>query len=332
MEQEGKTYWHRLIGETLKVLLEPVGIEVRVEVPVVPAPPVADLILIQRKKGSGNGWTQEQHLRLADGLRDLDADQILVELKITESLNEKTLTWLSLYDALYLDMAKLERHQLRSVIISSITPRKEFLARHSFKPMDPVGVYECIPPWGGVVRLIFLNELADEPYNAPLKCFASRQDEQKKAFETIKHAGLITISAAFGQIVVGLWRLKMKGALNSPEMENITPEYVTQLGREWLDFLIDTTPEEELFSLPKFEHRLAQEHRNGHTEGERDGKKEGEKKGEAKILTRQLQRRFGSIPDWASEKITQAELPSLENWSLRIFDAQTLDDVFSDKT
>ncbi|MBF0107898.1 MAG: hypothetical protein HQL76_01805 [Magnetococcales bacterium] len=45
LEKEGKTYWHRLVGETLKVLLEPVGIEVRVEVPVVPALPVADLSL-----------------------------------------------------------------------------------------------------------------------------------------------------------------------------------------------------------------------------------------------------------------------------------------------
>ncbi|MBF0416059.1 MAG: DUF4351 domain-containing protein [Magnetococcales bacterium] len=51
----------------------------------------------------------------------------------------------------------------------------------------------------------------------------------------------------------------------------------------------------------------------------------------ASMLMRLLQRRFGSIPDWASEKIAKAELSSLEEWSLRIFDAQSLDDVFSDK-
>ncbi|MBF0109596.1 MAG: DUF4351 domain-containing protein [Magnetococcales bacterium] len=111
----------------------------------------------------------------------------------------------------------------------------------------------------------------------------------------------------------------MKSVLNSPEMEEITPEYVTQLGKEWLDFLIDTTPDEELFSLPKFGHRLEISHRDG----ERDG--------EAKILTRQLQRRFGTVPDWASEKIVKAEPSSLEEWSLRFVDAQSLDDVFSDK-
>ncbi len=53
--------------------------------------------------------------------------------------------------------------------------------------------------------------------------------------------------------------------------------------------------------------------------------------GEARILTRQLQRRFGTVPDWANEKIAKADLSSLEEWSLRIFDAQSLDDVFSDK-
>ncbi|MBF0602364.1 MAG: DUF4351 domain-containing protein [Nitrospirae bacterium] len=82
---------------------------------------------------------------------------------------------------------------------------------------------------------------------------------------------------------------------------------------------MDTTPEEELFSRPKLEHRLIQEHRDG----ERDGR--------AAMLTSLLQRRFGTMPNWASEKIAQAELPSLENWSLRIFDAQSLDDVFPDK-
>ncbi|MBF8274473.1 MAG: hypothetical protein HW380_3578 [Magnetococcales bacterium] len=58
----------------------------------------------------------------------------------------------------------------------------------------------------------------------------------------------------------------------------------------------------------------------------------GEQKGEAKMLIRMLQRRFGAVPDWASEKVAEAEPSSLEEWSLRIFDAQSLDDVFSDKT
>lgn len=314
-EGNGKTYWHSLVGETLKVLLEPVGIEVRTEVQVASVPPKADLILIQRKENVKGGWTHEQRLRLADGLRDLDTDQILAELKITESLNEKTLDWLSMYDTLYLNAAALERHQLRSVVISSITSRREFLERYAFKPVGPVGVYESQPLWGGAVRLIFLNELADEPQNAPLKCFASRWDEQKKAFATIKHAELFKISKAFGQIVFGLWRLQMRSESNCFEMEGVTPEYVTQLGKEWFEFMVEATPEDELFSLPKFEHRLIQERRES----------------EARMLTRQLQCRFGAVSDWAREKITKAESSSLEEWGLRMLVVSSLEDVFSDK-
>ncbi|MBF0139462.1 MAG: DUF4351 domain-containing protein [Magnetococcales bacterium] len=57
---------------------------------------------------------------------------------------------------------------------------------------------------------------------------------------------------------------------------------------------------------------------------------DSEQKGEAKILTRQLHSRFGIVPEWAIEKIAKADLQSLEEWSLRIFDVQSLDDVFSD--
>ncbi len=66
-------------------------------------------------------------------------------------------------------------------------------------------------------------------------------------------------------------------------------------------------------------------------DSEQIGRQDGEKKEAAKILTRQLQRRFGTVPDWANEKIAKADLSSLEEWSLRIFDAQSLNDVFSDK-
>ncbi|MBF0437051.1 MAG: DUF4351 domain-containing protein [Magnetococcales bacterium] len=71
--------------------------------------------------------------------------------------------------------------------------------------------------------------------------------------------------------------------------------------------------------------------KDGEQKGEQRGRQDGEKKEAAKILTRQLQRRFGTLPDWANEKIAKADLSSLEEWSLHIFDAQSLDDVFSDK-
>ena len=58
----------------------------------------------------------------------------------------------------------------------------------------------------------------------------------------------------------------------------------------------------------------------------------GEKKGEANMLTYMLQHRFGTVPAWASEKIAKADPSSLKEWGLRIFDAQSLDGVFLDKS
>ena len=68
----------------------------------------------------------------------------------------------------------------------------------------------------------------------------------------------------------------------------------------------------------------------GRQKGRQEGRQEGEQIGEAKILTRQLQRRFGDLPTWASDRIAKADLPSLEAWSLRILDAPTLESVLAD--
>ncbi len=56
----------------------------------------------------------------------------------------------------------------------------------------------------------------------------------------------------------------------------------------------------------------------------------GEKKGKAETLTGQLRRRFGDLPAWATDKIANAELVTLEEWSLRILDAPTLESVLAE--
>ncbi|MEO5334246.1 MAG: Rpn family recombination-promoting nuclease/putative transposase [Magnetococcus sp. YQC-5] len=60
------------------------------------------------------------------------------------------------------------------------------------------------------------------------------------------------------------------------------------------------------------------------------GEKKGRREEGASMLTRQLQRRFGDLPSWATQKIADAELSTLEEWSLRILDATTLESVLAD--
>ena len=47
------------------------------------------------------------------------------------------------------------------------------------------------------------------------------------------------------------------------------------------------------------------------------------------MLLRQIQRRFGDAPTWAREKIAKADLLTLEEWSLRFVDAQSLEEIFT---
>jgi hypothetical protein len=54
---------------------------------------------------------------------------------------------------------------------------------------------------------------------------------------------------------------------------------------------------------------------------------EGRRDGVAGVLLRQMERRFGSVPDAVRSRIAEADSDDLEAWSLRILDAATIDEV-----
>ncbi|GHT83538.1 hypothetical protein AGMMS49543_11150 [Betaproteobacteria bacterium] len=69
----------------------------------------------------------------------------------------------------------------------------------------------------------------------------------------------------------------------------------------------------------------------GERKGEQKGMLAGEQKGllegEAKVLARQLKRRFGPLPDWASARLRAADATQLETWADVVLDATSLDEV-----
>ena len=73
--------------------------------------------------------------------------------------------------------------------------------------------------------------------------------------------------------------------------------------------------------------RAAEWKQQWRSEGRQEGRQEGRKEGEVLLLTRQLERRFGTLPDIAREKIAAADTELLEEWSLRVLDAKGIDDV-----
>jgi len=55
---------------------------------------------------------------------------------------------------------------------------------------------------------------------------------------------------------------------------------------------------------------------------------QGMQQGIHKILTTPLSCRFGTLPEWAKKKIEEADVVSIEEWSLKLLSASTVDEVF----
>ena len=66
----------------------------------------------------------------------------------------------------------------------------------------------------------------------------------------------------------------------------------------------------------------------GRVEGQVEGIAKGRLEGESKLLKRQLERRFGALPAWATEKLSNASESALEAWGEAILSAPTLEAVF----
>ncbi len=62
---------------------------------------------------------------------------------------------------------------------------------------------------------------------------------------------------------------------------------------------------------------------------ERLGREEGFLQGEAAVLKRQLKRRFERLPEWAEQRLDQANRNELEGWADRVIEAKALEDVFA---
>ena len=58
------------------------------------------------------------------------------------------------------------------------------------------------------------------------------------------------------------------------------------------------------------------------------GKTQGWEERERSVLLRQLQHKFGDLPASDQEKISKADLATLEKWSLQILDAKSLKEIF----
>ncbi|MCC5789399.1 MAG: DUF4351 domain-containing protein [Opitutales bacterium] len=59
-----------------------------------------------------------------------------------------------------------------------------------------------------------------------------------------------------------------------------------------------------------------------------EGRQEGQLLGERLLLERQLTRKFGPLPEWAREKLADAQAQDLEKWGDAILEASSLEEIF----
>ena len=66
----------------------------------------------------------------------------------------------------------------------------------------------------------------------------------------------------------------------------------------------------------------------GREQGREEGREEGREQGQLHLLRRLIERKFGSLPKWLEEKLSQSSAQEIEAVSLRVLDAATLEDLF----
>jgi flagellar biosynthesis/type III secretory pathway protein FliH len=67
----------------------------------------------------------------------------------------------------------------------------------------------------------------------------------------------------------------------------------------------------------------------GMAKGVEKGRVEGRVEGQSRLLRRLLERRFGALPSWATEQLSNASEQQLEAWGEAILTAPTLEAVFN---
>ncbi len=247
-----KTRWHRLLGTLLEKLLSPVGVTVSTEVPIMGNPPQADILLLKRAPGP---WTELQRSRLPDGIRDSQANVILLEFKYTESLSADALRQTLCYDHFYRQTQQSSDQDLQTVLLLAKQPQAETLAKFGYEKTPQVGVYRYSHWLLNTIPILLLNELPNEPHNAWVKCFASHRAEKRKAFNLLRQLDWQVLTTELEWYLAGLWQHFNKGDNMTANLE-LTPEQVTEIGKFWGPIYLSKLSVEERLAGLSSEERL----------------------------------------------------------------------------
>lgn len=109
--------------------------------------------------------------------------------------------------------------------------------------------------------------------------------------------------------------------LSSPEQASLRRSFAVWLGR----IVLPRQTSEPVTHVEDF-----QEMRSMLADTIREWQREFKREGEQEIVLRVLLKRFGPLPAWAQARVADAQMPQLEQWSERLLDANSLDEVFDE--
>ena len=109
---------------------------------------------------------------------------------------------------------------------------------------------------------------------------------------------------------------------------NAMSQLLVLSGLRRLEYVIKEETARMPVTIDLMENRVIRDYfLQGKEEGRVEGEQEGARKEAMSLLTRLLERRFGPLPEAATQKLSAADLATLEAWSLRLLDAGSLEEV-----
>jgi hypothetical protein len=235
-----RNLWHKLLGKIFEELLTPVNITVETGFPIMAGSPEADVLLIRRNQPR---WTEAQRSLLPDGIRDTQADHVLIEFKYSESVNQDVLFQALSYRYLYLKIQKLKPERLHTVIVSSKTPSQQFRMDFGYQESDRPGVWHSNKTMLDILHILVLNDLSDAPHNLFIKCFASRPKVKERSFKKLFESSWKKLNASLLHIFMGMRSIYASAQEGIDMMEyELTPEKVMEIGKGFEDAFLACLP------------------------------------------------------------------------------------------
>jgi predicted transposase/invertase (TIGR01784 family) len=203
--------------------------------------------------------------------------------------------------------------------------------------LPPVVLYNGKPPWNAALQMSEMIETIPgglEAYRPQLRYLVIDEGRvAESAMPTTRNLTAALFKLEQGRTPEDLRRVvhSLVEWLKAPDQGGLRRDFTTWLKRVLLPARIPGVEFPEASELQEVENMLEETVKDWVREWKREGMQEGMEKGMQKgvvtVLKRQMLRRYGSLPQWAVTRLEQADTRQLEEWSERIFDARTLDDL-----